>query len=237
MTTVLLLHGIASSATTWWRAQRDLTDLGVAVIAPSLPGHGGRSALPAPSIAAHADAVLADLGEQPVDLVVGHSLGAVVGLALAAQAPGLVERVLMEDPPSLASRSPRDVAGDLAAEAAGARRDPAAFEAALLAENPVWSPLDARAATESRQVIDVAAAEALLDAGRWDLLALVGACPAPVHLLAATPPGSALTDPDRTELLDLLEDRALVVESGHGVHRDRPALWLHAVLAALNAAD
>lgn len=237
MTTVLLLHGIASSATTWWRAQRDLTDLGIEVVAPSLPGHGGRPAAVRPSIAAQADAVRDDLAGRPVDLVVGHSLGALVALTLAAQAQDLVPRVLLEDPPSLGDRSPREVAGDLAGEAAAARRDPVAFEAALLAANPTWSPLDVRAAAANRQVLDVAAAEALLDAGRWDLLALVGACPAPVHLLAATAPGTALTDPDRRELLDLLEDRALVVESGHSVHRDRPALWLHAVLTALEADD
>lgn len=45
--TILLLHGVGSSATTWWRAQEDLAELGWQVTAPDLLGHGGRAAGPA----------------------------------------------------------------------------------------------------------------------------------------------------------------------------------------------
>jgi pimeloyl-ACP methyl ester carboxylesterase len=234
---VLLLHGIGSSAATWWRMRRDLGDLGLDAAAVNLPGHGGRMAPDGVRLADLVDAVRADLDARPVDLVVGHSLGAVVALELARAAPDLVGRVLLEDPPSLTGRSLRDIAGAVVAEARDARRDPAAFQARLLEEHPEWAVLDARFSAESRGMLDVAAADRLLDGARWDLRALVAACPAPVHLLAATPPGSTLADPDRGELLDTLEGRAVVVESGHVVHRDRPAVWLWTVLTALEDDD
>jgi pimeloyl-ACP methyl ester carboxylesterase len=237
MTTVLLLHGIGSSAATWWRMRADLTDLGLEARAIDLPGHGGRPAPPAARVADLVDAVRVDLAAEPVDLLVGHSLGGVVALELARRAPDLVGRVLLEDPPSLTGRSLREVAGGVVEQAVAARRDTAAFEGALLAEHPEWSVLDARAVSAGRQALDIPTAEGLLDGERWDLCALVADCPVPVQLLAATPPDSALADPDRAELFDVLEGRVLVVSSGHSVHRDRPALWLHAVLAALEDDD
>lgn len=237
MTSLLLLHGIGSSGATWWRARRDLGDLGLDVRTLDLPGHGGRPAPQGVRLADLVEAIRADQDARPVDLVVGHSLGAVVALELARQAPDLVGSVLLEDPPSLQERPLREVAGGVVPEAVAARRDPAAFEAALLEEHPEWALLDARAVSRGRRALDMGAAEALLDAERWDLPALVAACPVPVHLLAATPPDSALADPDRAELLGLLAGRATVVESGHAVHRDRPALWLWAVLTALEDDD
>src|SRR4051812_30949224 len=226
MTTVLLLHGIGSSSATWWRARDDLGELGVEVLTANLPGHGGRAAPPRPRLADLVDAVRTDLDARPVDLVVGHSLGAVVALGLARLAPDLVGAVLLEDPPSLTGRSLRDVAGGVVEQAAAARRDPASFEAALLEEHPEWTVLDARAVSAGRRALAVPAAEALLDGERWELSAMVAGCPVPVHLLAASRADTALLDPERTELVEALEGRVVVADSGHAVHRDRPALWL-----------
>ena len=41
MPSALLVHGITSSGTTWWRAAADLADLGWSVRTPTLPSHGG----------------------------------------------------------------------------------------------------------------------------------------------------------------------------------------------------
>jgi pimeloyl-ACP methyl ester carboxylesterase len=49
-------------------------------------------------------------------------------------------------------------------------------------------------------------------------------------LLAATD-DSALIDPDRSVLMNRLPpDHIAVLASGHTIHRERPALWLHHVL-------
>ena len=61
---------------------------------------------------------------------------------------------------------------------------------------------------------------------------MVDACPRPVGLILAEGPESVMVEPARSAVLQLLPpDRVAVVRSGHGVHRDRPALWLRSVTA------
>jgi len=87
-----LVHGFAGAATNFARART------AARRAPSprdsrLPGHGRSTALPAaPNLAGYADRVAAVLeheGAVPA-AVVGHSMGGVVALRLAARRPELV---------------------------------------------------------------------------------------------------------------------------------------------------
>lgn len=93
-TTLILVHGAGGSRLQWPRELRLLP--GVNVLAVDLPGHG-RSAGPAPtSLEAHAAVLgeaLRELGADSV-ILVGHSMGGGVALALAlaqpARAAGLV---------------------------------------------------------------------------------------------------------------------------------------------------
>lgn len=82
--TLLLLHGLGATADVW-RAWEPLLVAGWPGrwIAPDLPGHGGSDPLPRYSFGSVAAAV-ADLldADEPV-IVVGHSMGGVVGLTLA----------------------------------------------------------------------------------------------------------------------------------------------------------
>ena len=108
--------------------------------------------------------------------------------------------------------------------------DPAGTVGALLEENPMWSRRDAENSVKNRLMLDVVRVARLLRTDRWNLQALVQDCPVPVLLLAATD-DSALTDPDRSVLMNRLPpDHIAVFESGHTIHRERPALWLHHVL-------
>lgn len=231
-TSVLLLHGIQSAASTWWRVAPDLASLGFPVATADLPGHGGRPATASPTIEALADAIAQDLTE-PV-FVVGHSLGAIVGLVLAASRPALVRGLLLEDPPSLGGGlRTADVAGDLAASTAEARADPVGLVARLLHEHPTWSRADAEHAVVNRAALDLVAAEALVAHEHWDLPELIAAAPVPVTVLAATPPESALTEPDRAAVLAMCPHR--LVESGHGIHRDRPGVWVATVAESFSS--
>jgi pimeloyl-ACP methyl ester carboxylesterase len=84
---LLLLHGIGSTHDDFV-ALRPRLDAQYRVLAPDLPGHGRSPALARrPTIAAIADAVIADLDELGVARVhvLGNSIGARVGLELAVR--------------------------------------------------------------------------------------------------------------------------------------------------------
>jgi pimeloyl-ACP methyl ester carboxylesterase len=229
---IVLLHGVQSSQLTWWRLRRDLQDLGWQVQAIDLLGHGSRHDAGPSSLTVDdlAQDVLAQI-PAPVQVLAGHSLGSIVALTLAGLAPELCDRVVIEDPPGLAgSLDLRDVADGVDRDVRAARADPAGTVLALLEEHPVWSRRDAENSVSNRLMLDVARVTRLLRTSRWDLQALVLGCPVPVHLLAATR-DSALIEPDRSVLTSRLPpDRIAVVDCGHTIHRERPALWLHHVL-------
>ena len=229
---IALLHGVGSSQLTWWRLKLDLQDLGWQVHAVDMLGHGSRHA------AGPGELTIDDLAQDvlaqipgPVNVLAGHSLGSIVAMTLVGLAPEYCDRVVVEDPPGLAgSLDPRDVADGVEEFVRVARADPAGTVVALSEENPVWSRRDAENSVKNRLMLDVVRVARLLRTNRWDLQALVQDCPVPVLLLAATD-DSALADPDRSVLMNRLPaDHVAVLESGHTIHRERPALWLHHVL-------
>jgi pimeloyl-ACP methyl ester carboxylesterase len=229
---IVLLHGVQSSQLTWWRLKLDLQDLGWQVHAVDMLGHGSRHAAGPDELTIDdlAQDVLAQI-PGPVNVLAGHSLGSIVALTLVGLAPEYCDRVVVEDPPGLGgSLDPRDVANDVEESVRVARADPAGTILALLEENPVWSRRDAENSVKNRLMLDVVRVSRLLRTNRWDLQALVQDCPVPVQLLAATD-DSTLTDPDRSVLMKRLPaDHIAVLQSGHAIHRERPALWLHHVL-------
>lgn len=96
---VLALHGLAATSGCWLRVAHGLGE-SARVIAPDLRGRGGSRRLPGPfGLAAHLDdlrIVVERLATGPVT-VVGHSMGAVLALELAAAEPALVESLVLVD--------------------------------------------------------------------------------------------------------------------------------------------
>jgi pimeloyl-ACP methyl ester carboxylesterase len=231
--TVLLLHGVQSSRETWWRVGQDLRDLGWRVLAVDLLGYGGRVGPRSATVETMANDVLTQVHGQRVDLIVGYSLGAIVGLTLVGLRAGRVRGVAIEEPPGAnGSLDLRLVATKLEAAVERSHADPEAEVAALLAAHPLWASDDARRLVAGRRALDMDHVGAFLRANHWDLPALVAASPIPVHLItAASERDSALLEPDRGTLLSALPpERVSRIAGGHTLHRDRPALWLNAVL-------
>ncbi|GAA1448322.1 hypothetical protein GCM10009641_76090 [Mycobacterium cookii] len=97
----LLVHGITASHRSWqWLAE---LLPGVRLIAPDLRGRGrshpGTPAGHPPGMAGHADDMVAVLDHLGVDrtLVVGHSMGAFVGVVLADRHPDRVDQLVLVD--------------------------------------------------------------------------------------------------------------------------------------------
>lgn len=93
--TALLLHAYPLSGAMWAAQEAALTAAGLSVIAPHLPGFGGRGGAVG-SLADAARGLLAELPEGPLS-VVGLSMGGYLALELLAQAPGRFARVVLAD--------------------------------------------------------------------------------------------------------------------------------------------
>lgn len=103
---LVLLHGFGGGA--WNFAELAPRLAGRRVVVPDLPGHGGSSALAAPTMAGLADAV-AWLVDEPA-VVVGHSMGAVVALRLAERHPDLVAGLVLAAPAGISTSTRRSEA-------------------------------------------------------------------------------------------------------------------------------
>lgn len=97
--TIVFLHGLGGSQATWQLVLGELADR-YRLIAIDLPGHGRSSAGDADySVAGHAAAVAEALTSIVTKgaVIVGHSLGGVIGLTIALDHPDLVSSLVLVD--------------------------------------------------------------------------------------------------------------------------------------------
>jgi pimeloyl-ACP methyl ester carboxylesterase len=167
---LLLIHGVTSSAATWWRIGPALAATGRRVVAVDLPGHGRtghwqghhRFRDNAADVATFVRAAGLEGDEL---LVIGHSWGAMTAAALPAAGLRPATLVLL-DPPALPHAF---MAGQVSASDEIRYGDMADAIAAVRAENPDWDDGDIRAKAEALTQLDEDAARSvLLDNGDWD---------------------------------------------------------------------
>ena len=167
---VLLIHGVTSSAATWWRVGPALAASGRRVVAVDLPGHGHtghwqghyRFRDNAADLVAFVRA--ADLERDDLQ-VIGHSWGAMTAAAMPV-AGVRPSTIVLVDPPALShalmaslTQDPDERTYDDLDEAI----------AAVGRKNPGWHAGDVLARADSLTRLDEAAARSvLLHNGDWD---------------------------------------------------------------------
>lgn len=246
----VLVHGITSSSTTWWRVGPALAERGWRVLAVDLRGHGhspsGTGGIGVADLAADvAETVRAEAAERgpglpggAVDLLVGHSLGALTVMELVRREPGFARRVVLEDPPSAEAFDSRQMAADMDRDARRARTEPAALRADLMAPPTSLPRRDAELKVAELARLDVDGVTAsLADGFRFDIVDLARGVTAPTLLvLGQERLGSALLGEARAAVATGLADgRTEVLPSGHTVHREAYESFMHRLDAWLDA--
>jgi pimeloyl-ACP methyl ester carboxylesterase len=224
---------VTSSSRTWWRVGPALARRGFRVLAVDLRGHGAsRRAVAGLSLADLAAEVAETVGDDPVELLVGHSLGALVALELVGRRPGFARRLVVEDPPGPGSVDWPALAAGIEADTGRAHTDPAALRRDLEAANPTWPPGEAERRVADLADCDGQAIAAALRAGvPFDLPSLLAAAPLPTLLLLAEEAlGSNLIGLDRKAAIEALPNgSARVLPTAHSVHRESLGPWLAAL--------
>ena len=95
--TVVIVHGAMDRSTSFGRVAKQLGDLHV--VRYDRRGYGRSAALPVGSLRDHVDDLLAIIGDRRVT-VFGHSIGGVIALVAAQEAPDRVRSVLAYEAPA-----------------------------------------------------------------------------------------------------------------------------------------
>jgi pimeloyl-ACP methyl ester carboxylesterase len=163
-------------------------------------------------------------GGAAIDLVVGHSLGALVALDLLAKVPGLARRLVLEEPAGPTGIDWETMAEGIENDGRRARAEPEGLRRELAGSNPELDPAEV-----DRRLGDMAAcdtdgvAAALRRTTSFDLVGLASAVRIPTLLVVGLEDlGSALVGPDRLALVDALAGHSVfeVLDDGHNLHRE-----------------
>ena len=202
----VLIHGITSDSTSWYRFGPELAGLGDRVLAPDLRGHG-LSPRGAYGPEAWADDLVESVPAGPA-LALGHSLG---GLTLALAVERLrPARAIYEDPAWRVGPPRLDESRQSFVAQKGWGR------AEVVAANPRWPAADIDAKVAALQHWDPETASTLRGDG-WDHTPERPVVPSLLQL--ADP--SDLVPPERAERLRQAGFEVRVVPgAGHSIHRD-----------------
>lgn len=174
---LVLSHGITDSAACWADAVRRWSTSGYRVVALDARGHGDSPRWGDEDLASQDAAgtrlaedlaeVLTDLrangpsGRGPLTaplIAIGHSMGGVTSLDVAARHPELVDAVVAEDPAFVTPTWRRLLALDAFRQVREMREiaaDPQAREMQEMADNPKWPPEEVRASVEASCGVDL----------------------------------------------------------------------------------
>jgi pimeloyl-ACP methyl ester carboxylesterase len=225
----VLVHGVSGSSRTWWRVGPWFAEKGWHAVGVDLRGHGGS---PRANYGLTLDDLTEDLYEtasgllgpaEKIDVLLGHSLGALTALKLCGEHGDFAERLVLEEPPGSESSSFEEVADMVESDVARAIEAPEEMKREQQEENPSWTEEDAANNVASLRDCDAGPIADMMRNGlRYDLSALVGSVEIPALLvLGSEAQGSALPEPERTTVENVLHRGMVkVLDAGHGVHRE-----------------
>jgi pimeloyl-ACP methyl ester carboxylesterase len=233
----VLVHGVTGWHRTWWRVGPALADRGWRVIAVDQRGHGHSPRIGGGATIDDAADDLEGAIERhftpPIELLIGHSLGAVVSMRLALRRPGIARRLVLEDPPSIDRAADEEFFASIRAGVRAACESPAAEVERELGEHPSWLEEDARQDVEGRALADAEGIVASLRHPRpFAVTEAAADLAVPTLFLLADDERSVLVGPARERLRRALPAGCRIREfdSGHTIHRDRFDEYLAAVL-------
>ena len=226
----LLLHGLTSAGSTWWRVGETLAAAGFTVVAPDLRAHGKSPKGDSVSIDSHRDDVL--LLGSGWDLLIGHSLGGAIAASVVTASPAFASRLVLEDPAIDST-----VTADFVADSPRPPIHPT--EASVAAENPGWDRKDVALKVEALLACGPHIIERTLeDASPWDVWPAILGSPIPTMILAADAGLGSLISAEKER-----EVRAAaghihferIPGAGHSVHRDALAEFMEMVAGFVDA--
>lgn len=210
----LLLHGLTSAGSTWWRTAAALTEVGFTVVAPDLRGHGASPSGDFMSLDEMGDDVR--LLGNGWDLLIGHSLGGAVAAVVIDADPDFAKRVILEDPAIDSNVTARFL------EDSPPLQNPTV--AAVAALNPGWLPRDVELKVEALLACGPEIADRVLrDAAPWDVWPWILAADNPMLIVGAdTKVGSLVSEEREVEIAANPSATRFVriPGAGHSMHRD-----------------
>jgi pimeloyl-ACP methyl ester carboxylesterase len=239
---LLLAHGFTDNGLCWTRvAQALMTEFDVVMVDARNHGFSGAGKADVQTLATDLAAVVAELGLGQVSAL-GHSVGASVVTALAADFPHLVKRIILEDPPWRRPRTSQRVSSKTPPPRDAAFRKLIAQMARFSDEkmlqhgrsqHPTWPDEEyVPWGLSNRQVS--ADAMALLDLGEWQTFAERVQCPSLVIYADATKDGIITSEmADHVQQLNSVFTAAQVGDAGHNIRRENFTAYIALVRAFL----
>jgi pimeloyl-ACP methyl ester carboxylesterase len=231
---VALIHGAGHDATVWRPLASSLVDRGWTVMSVDLPGHGQSGGSPAGSIERQAEIVAQVIAgsQQRAATIIGHSMGGLIALEVAAQQPELVDCLVL-----IATGAALPVS-DLLLDAAAGENDDAAE---LLDRWAHSRTVEASARAKTRSMLD-SLDHGVLHAALVACDNYVGGVEAATRITAPTllitGAHDVMVDSGEIAGLELaLSDVTTVTipDSGHNVAVDRPDELFDAIEEFLDA--
>jgi N-formylmaleamate deformylase len=240
---LLLLHGFSDDGLCWLPVARDL-EAQYDLILPDARGHGRSARIqPGEDVNMVADiAGLIRLLGLKLPMIGGHSMGASVTSQVAAEFPGLVGALILEDPgwrvpAPVAEKEPEPPQPnpwiDFLHTAASQSTE--AIVAKCRADNPLWQEAELVPWAESKQRFDVHILEST-NRNRKEYMDVVKAIQCPTLLITADPSKGAIVTPQMSDEISVLNPLIRVAHMpgvGHSIRRENYAGFMRALRAFL----